>query len=118
MSMGVWTRRSAIAGALALACLGLAATGCDSKDGVHKIEPNFGNVSGNDDVALIGKGFRPGLTVRFGTKAATHIVIESDSKVRLKTPAGPEGKVDVTIVDETGKSVSIPAAFTYRKATQ
>lgn len=89
---------------------------CDQKDGVKEVQPNFGNVSGKDDVVLIGKGFKPGLTVTFGKKSATGIVVESDTKVRLKTPSGPEGKVDIYITDASGKTVMLKEAFTYRKA--
>lgn len=81
---------------------------------VDSIEPPFGNVAGNDDAVISGKRFTPGLVVQFGKRMATKVVIESDSKIRIKTPAGPEGKVDVFVIDQTGKSYVLKQAFTYR----
>lgn len=89
---------------------------CDQSEGVKEVQPNYGNVSGKDDVVLIGKGFKTGLTVVFGKHKATNIVVESDTKVRLKTPAGPEGAVDIYVTDSSGKTLMLKKAFTYRKA--
>ncbi|MBW2733402.1 MAG: IPT/TIG domain-containing protein [Deltaproteobacteria bacterium] len=90
--------------------------GCDQSEGIKEIQPNFGNISGKDDVVLLGKGFKTGLTVTFGKQQATHIVVESDTKIRLKTPAGPEGVVDIYVTDASGKTIMLKGAFTYRRA--
>lgn len=90
-------------------------SGCSQKEGVQKIMPNFGNVSGNDDVAFVGKGFKPGIEVRFGNSKAKKITIESDTKLRVKTPSHPAGIVDITIIDDSGKARILKKAFTYRK---
>lgn len=103
--------------ALALV-FGFSAGGCDDKKGIRQIEPNFGNVAGNDDVSIIGKGFKPGIEVRIGGRKANNIVIESDTKIRIKTPSGAEGTADVSVTDENGKTVLLKKAFTYRKASK
>ncbi len=92
-------------------CLG----GCNSGTQLKSLEPNFGNVAGNDDVVLIGSGFKPGMVVHFGKKEAQSVVIGSSSRIMVKTPAGAEGKVDVTITCDDGKTFVLPGGFTYRR---
>ena len=96
--------------------LGLAsAPGCRSKPGISEVVPDFGNVSGNDDVVIHGSGFKPGLVVYFGRKQVKSVVIESPERIRVKTPSGPEGKVDVVVTRDDGVSFVLEKGFTYRK---
>jgi hypothetical protein len=93
-----------------------ASFGC-KKEGlkINEIDPPFGNIAGNDDVVITGHGFEPGLVVTFRKRKATKVVIESDTKVRVKTPPGPEGPVDVVVTQPSGKSFVLEDAFTYRR---
>ncbi len=85
-------------------------------DKVTAIEPNFGNISGNDDVVIVGSGFKPGMTVHFGEHQAKSVVIDTAGKqIRVKTPSGVEGKVDVIVTSEDGRTMGLPAGFTYRR---
>lgn len=92
--------------------------GCDTKVGITKIEPNFGSVSGNDFVVIEGNGFRAGMTVRFGERECSSIVVESSTKIQAKTPSGKQGTVDVTVTDPTGKTFVSKSGFTYQAAKQ
>jgi hypothetical protein len=90
----------------------------DGKKGIKRIEPSFGNVAGGDTVVLHGKGFKPGLSVKFGKRKARNVVIESDTKIRVKTPSGPEGKVDVFVTNQSGEVTKLSGAFTYRRGSR
>ncbi|MCK5799765.1 MAG: IPT/TIG domain-containing protein [Deltaproteobacteria bacterium] len=94
--------------------LGFSLGACDQKKGITGVQPNFGNIAGNDDVTILGKGFKPGLEVRFAGGKAKGLVIESDTKIRLKTPSGTAGKADISVTDEAGHTVVLKDAFTYR----
>lgn len=107
--------RMLLACAVCLVVGGIA--GCQ-KSGLRleRVEPPFGSIAGNDDVVIIGSGFNPGLTVQFNKRPARKVVIDSDQQhIRVKTPPGPEGKVDVIVTDETGRTYVLEKSFTYRK---
>lgn len=90
--------------------------GCKGKGlKIEEIDPPFGNVAGNDDVVIKGQGFEPGLVVHFRKRKASRVVIESDQMIRVKTPPGPEGPVDVVLIEPSGRSHVLENGFTYRK---
>ncbi len=99
---------------LALVLAGTFA-GCESGTRIKSVEPNFGNVAGNDDVVIVGAGFKAGMVVQFGKREAKSVVLEQPTKIICKTPAGVEGKVDVTITRDDGKTFVLRDAFTYRR---
>ena len=101
---------------LFILAIAIAIAGC-TKSGNHisGIEPNFGNVSGSDDVIIKGNGFKPGMTVHFGPHQATSVIIDSATRIRVKTPSGPEGKVDVILTTEDGQTFGAPNGFEYRR---
>ena len=103
-------------GLVALVVLGaLTLVACESGTRVSSVEPSFGNVAGNDDVVIVGNGFRPGIVVYFGKKEAKPVIIDTPQRIRIKTPAGVEGKVDVTITRDDGKSFVLRDGFLYRR---
>jgi len=93
----------------------LLVSGCESGTRIKAVQPNFGNVAGNDDVAILGSGFKPGMLVHFGKHEAKNIVIDSAERLTVKTPAGAEGKVDVTITRDDGRTFVVREGFLYRK---
>lgn len=99
--------------AVLLACICLM--GCESGTRITSVEPAFGNVAGNDDVVIHGGGFKPGLVVQFGKSQVKGIVIDADNRIRVKTPAGVEGKVDVIVVRDDGKTLVLSNGFTYMR---
>lgn len=102
-----------IAPSLLVAAVLLCVSGCDKGVSVSKIEPNTGNVSGGDTVTIHGSGLKPGMTVHFGKRECQIVVIEAGRKIRVKTPSGPEGPVDVVVTDENGKTFLIKQGFSY-----
>lgn len=96
--------------------LGLGALACTpAATRIERAVPPFGSVTGNDDVVLLGSGFAGSLSVRFHRKPAKTVIVESSERVRVKTPPGPEGRVDVVLTDEAGRSVVLRSGFTYRR---
>jgi len=100
-----------------LLMIGACLSGCDTETRVKSVEPNFGNVAGNDDVVIVGNGFKPGsvMTVQFGKNEARNVVIDSPTRVRVKTPGGVEGKVDVIVTRDDGKTFVLRDGFVYRR---
>jgi hypothetical protein len=91
---------------------------CDQKGAlrVDRVEPAEGINGGGDQVVILGSGFQPGKTqveVRFGRRKAENVVISSNSKIAVVTPAGDKGPVDVTLSFDDGNSFKIPNGFKY-----
>ncbi|HET6283299.1 MAG TPA: IPT/TIG domain-containing protein [Polyangia bacterium] len=83
---------------------------------VEALEPNQGTTGGGDEVAIIGGGFQPGKTqaeVKFGRKKVESVVIASNSKIKVITPANEKGPVDITVMFDDGSTFKIPNAFRY-----
>jgi hypothetical protein len=97
-----------------VALLGLV-TGCESGTKIKSVEPNFGNVAGNDDVVIVGTGFKHGMQVHFGKREAKNVVTEGPTRILVKTPPGVEGKIDVTITRDDGRTIVLRDGFTYRR---
>ena len=105
--------RTLISVSLFLLCLG--ATGCDKGTRIASVEPSFGNVAGGDDVVIHGSGFKEGLVVQFGKTQVKSVVLDSPSRLRVKTPSGVEGKTDVVVIRDDGKTFMLKDGFTYTR---
>lgn len=95
---------------------------------ITSLTPEQGTVAGGTDVTITGKDFEGGLELYFGTSLATDIQVENlgldpddgrwNMRIRAKTPPGQAGEVNVTVVNPTGGSDTIPNSlvpygFTY-----
>ncbi|HEY3844012.1 MAG TPA: IPT/TIG domain-containing protein, partial [Acidimicrobiales bacterium] len=81
---------------------------------VSAVSPTFGPTAGGTPVTIIGTGFVPGATVRFGASAATNVVVASATAITASSPAGASGAVNVTVTTPAGTSAAVPAdQFTY-----
>lgn len=98
---------------LMLSCLGLM--GCEKGTQVTSVEPSFGNVAGGDDVVINGSGFKEGLVVQFGKNQVKSVVLDSPSRLRVKTPSGVEGKTDVVVIRDDGKTFMLKDGFNYTR---
>jgi hypothetical protein len=103
--------------ATAFSFLGFMAA-CDQKGPlrVDRVEPPEGIVGGGDQVNILGAGFVPGKTqveVRFGRRKAENVVISSNSKITVVTPAGDKGPVDVILSFDNGQQFKIPTGYKY-----
>ena len=80
------------------------------------LDPDRGAVSGGTYVTVIGSGtaFADGDEVVFGRSPCVGVVIESESRLTCKTPAGAVGSVDVTIRHAAdGTEIVAEDGFTY-----
>lgn len=95
--------------------LGMAACNNDLK--VSSVEPPQGTLGGGEDVVINGNGFQPGrggVTVKFGNRPATSVVVASSDKIKVMTPGGdPNTTVDVTVVFDDGKAFKLANGFHY-----
>jgi hypothetical protein len=99
--------------------LALVGGGCSTETRVSEIEPNFGTFSGGEEVVIKGNAFpRSGAVVRFGTKEAQPVMIESDNAIKVYTPAGDKGtQADVSVVFNDGRAFVLKSAFRYVDST-
>ena len=87
------------------------------------LAPQRGSINGGTLVTISGSGFQPGqgrLQVHFGAIAVSDddiTVIDSET-VRLKTPAGPLGTVDVSVSLPGGQTAALAGAFEYVQPIQ
>lgn len=93
----------------------LLASGCESGTKIKSVEPSFGNVAGNDTVVIVGTGFRNGMQVHFGKREAKNVVIEGPTRIQVTSPSGVEGKVDITLTRDDGKTFVLRDGFSYRR---
>jgi hypothetical protein len=104
----------------ALIAVGL--TACSNELKVSEVEPPNGAFSGGEEVIIRGNGFQPGrggVTVKFGRKDATSVVVESSEKIKVSTPAGDKNtSVDVVVIFDDGKAFQLKNGFHYIDTTQ
>jgi hypothetical protein len=94
----------------------LLIAGCQEKGTrITAVVPNYGRAAGGEEVFIRGHGFGPGLAVQFGQRAATGLVIESAQELRVSTPPGVEGPVDVIVTLDNGKTIVLKNGFRYDK---
>jgi hypothetical protein len=96
--------------------------GCSNDLKVSEIEPPQGTYSGGEEVIIKGNGFQPGragVSVRFGRREATNVVVESLSAIKVTTPAGDKSvAVDVSVVFDDGKAFVLKSGFQYIDSSQ
>src|SRR5438046_2122310 len=80
---------NAVRSMVALVGFAMLPLGCSTETKVSAIEPNTGTFSGGEEVVIEGQNFpKGGATVKFALKDAQPVVVESDHKIRIQTPAG------------------------------
>ena len=78
------------------------------------VAPDRGRASGGTRVRLRGRGFRSALSVRFGSRLGTHIIVKGDSELIVSAPPG-RGTVELTVETETGSTArSSRSRYTYQ----
>ena len=63
-------------------------------------------------MTIIGGNFTEGSTVNFGGTPATSVTVVSPTEIRATAPAGT-GVVDVSVIDGSGQTATLPQAFSY-----
>ena len=69
----------------------VATQACSNETAVLSVDPPQGTCSGGEDVVIKGRNFpagRGGVSVMFGRRPATNVIIDSQSAIRVTTPAG------------------------------
>ena len=101
-------------GALAVLPVACKQSSGDAK--IDKVEPPQGTTAGGEEVTILGDGFQPGKTqaeVRFGRKKSEIVTIASTTKIKVVTPVGDKGPVDVTVAFDDGRSFKVANGFRY-----
>ena len=82
---------------------------------VSSITPNFGKISGGEEVVIIGTNFPEDVGVKIHGRDATIMEGHSAEQLTIKTPRGQLGPVDVQIYNKDNEliSVTIPNGFIY-----
>ena len=102
---------------LLFAGLMVAGIGCSNELKVTEVEPPNGAFTGGEEVVIHGNGFQPGrggVTVTFGNRPATSVVVAAADKINVMTPGGdPNTTVDVTVIFDDGKAFKLAHGFHY-----
>jgi len=80
---------------------------------VISVEPEEGKVSGGDTVLVRGERFQKGIRIFFGDSEAQQVVFVSPSVLRVRTPPGLLGPVDVRALNSDGRWSVCSWCFTY-----
>lgn len=80
---------------------------------VTAVNPNSGSTAGGTSVTISGTNFAAGASVTFGGTAATNVAVVNSTSITATTPAGPAGKVTVTVTNSDSQTGSLANAYTY-----
>ena len=72
----------------------LSLTQCSNETGVRELEPPQGTYLGGEEIVIHGRNLpvgRGGVSVSFGRRNATNVVLESPSSIKVTSPAGDAG---------------------------
>lgn len=86
----------------------------DSLPGITGVSPSAGTMLGGTDVTITGFDFREGITVYVGGVRAANVALVAGDTLRARTPPGPAGFANVTVVNEDGGSATLVRGFEYR----
>lgn len=82
---------------------------------VTDVTPGSGSIKGGTEVIIAGTNLNGTSSVRFGTKTATSVAVDSDTQITATAPATAKpGRVDITVTTLAGTSQEVRAdGFTY-----
>ena len=75
--------------------------------------PSSGWIGGGDEILLTGASFGTNPSVRIGEQLAEVISVRNGNLIRVRTPAGESGEVDITVTTDRGLSVTLRDGFVY-----
>ena len=88
--------------------------GLTTLPGVNSVIPATGSHTGGTAVAITGMGFTGAVGVKFGSAAATSVVVVSDTEITCHVPPGAAGVVNVTVDTPAGGTPATTSDhFTY-----
>lgn len=79
------------------------------------VTPDQAAMKGGAQITIIGTGFQPGATVRFGGVSAANVQMLSTTQLVATAPAynGPLGPVELVVQNPDGGKVSASDLFSY-----
>jgi IPT/TIG domain-containing protein len=77
------------------------------------LAPAFGPTVGNTPIYISGNNFQEGVSVRFGSTAATNVQRVSSSLVTAVAPPNPESTVSVVVTNPGAQSATLENAYRY-----
>ncbi|HET7892664.1 MAG TPA: IPT/TIG domain-containing protein, partial [Candidatus Sulfotelmatobacter sp.] len=80
---------------------------------LSSIAPASGSINGGTAVTLAGSNFLSGATVKFGSAAATSVVVVNSGQITAVTPANSAGAVNVTVTNPDAQFSTLNSAYTY-----
>ena len=114
------TMRSLLGTALGLAMC-LSVSQCSSETKIEGVEPPQGTFAGGEEITIKGHNLpvkRGGVSVTFGRRAATNVVMENDSAIKVTSPQGEKNTdVDITVLFDDGRGYQLKNGFRYLDAT-
>ena len=84
---------------------------------LQRVVPGNGPMTGGTVITLIGAGFVPGSSVKFGNRTANDVRLLGGGALTCTLPTGSVGPTDVTITLPDGRSNRLSAAFDYYDPT-
>ena len=99
----------------------VATQACSNETAVLSLDPPQGTYVGGEEIVIKGRNFpagRGGVSVMFGRHAATNVIIESQSAIRVTSPAGDRNaEADIVVMFDDGRAYQLKNAFRYLDAT-
>ncbi|MBC7324639.1 MAG: IPT/TIG domain-containing protein, partial [Moorella sp. (in: Bacteria)] len=80
---------------------------------VSKVEPAKGSIFGGTDITITGTDFRAGARVIIGGAEAAGVEVVSPIRIKAVTPARPQGKAPVTVMNPDAGSATLKDGFEY-----
>lgn len=80
---------------------------------ITSISPKEGPIDGGTKVIITGSNFKQGASVTFDGAVASNVIVESDTRITVITPAHFPATVDVTVVNPGSYADILLRGFTY-----
>ena len=100
--------------------MSLATVHCSNETRISELEPPQGTYMGGEEILIKGRNLpagKGGASVMFGRRPATNVVMESNSAIKVTSPAGDRNtEVDVVVVFDDGRTYQMKNGFRYLDA--
>lgn len=81
---------------------------------VTGVTPQTGSAGGGEEVVISGEHLDGAVFARFGDHRSSEVIVDSDERLRVRTPSAPPGEVAVTVTTPGGTSEPTDeASFTF-----
>ncbi len=94
----------------------MAAGQCSDETRISELEPPQGTFAGGEEILIHGRNIPTGkgVSVTFGRRAATNVVIENTNRIKVTSPAGDRNtEADIQITFDDGRTYLLKNGFRY-----